>query len=73
MNYLGKEMKESKCPLCGEKIKVGVKPWIGQKIECPACDAVLEVVGLKPFSLDWPYDDSGYILEDEEESEIESY
>jgi lysine biosynthesis protein LysW len=50
----------SKCPLCGEKIKVGSKPWIGQEVMCPACDAILEVVELNPLSLDWPYDDEGY-------------
>ena len=50
----------AKCPLCGEKIKVGTKPWIGQEIECPACDAILEVVGLNPVSLDCPYEDEGY-------------
>ena len=64
-------MKETKCPLCGERIKVGVKPWRGQEITCPACDAILEVVGLNPISLDWPYSDEGYIglgyEEDEEE------
>ena len=54
-------MKEAKCPLCKEKIKMGIRPWKGQQIECPACDAVLEVVGLNPVSLDWPYDDAGYI------------
>lgn len=54
-------MKESKCPLCGERIKVGVKVWKGQRVDCPACDAVLEVVGLNPLSLDWPYDDEGYL------------
>jgi lysine biosynthesis protein LysW len=66
---MGKEMKESKCPLCGERIKVGVKPWIGQHIECPACDAGLEVVGLNPLSLDWPYDDEGFLELDFEEEE----
>jgi lysine biosynthesis protein LysW len=67
-------MKEAKCPLCGEKIKVGVKPWRGQQIECPACDAVLEVVGLNPVSLDWPYDDTGYIdFDEEEEGEYDRY
>jgi len=62
-------MKEAKCPLCREKLKVGVRPWRGQQIECTACDAVLEVIGLNPISLDWPYDDSGYIgfgFDDEE-------
>ncbi len=54
------EMIVAKCPLCGEKVKVGTKPWIGQELVCPACDAVLEVVGMNPVSLDWPYDDEGY-------------
>jgi lysine biosynthesis protein LysW len=68
-------MKEAKCPLCGERIKVGVKPWVGQQLECPACDAILEVVGLNPVSLDWPYDDAGYIGYDseDEEGEYEEY
>ena len=68
------EMLVAKCPLCGEKVKVGTKPWIGQEVGCPACDAVLEVVGLNPVSLDWPYDDEGYDDEadyDEEEYEYE--
>ena len=54
-------MSVAKCPLCGEKIKVGNQPWIGQEFTCPACDAVLEVVKLDPVSLDWPYDDDGYL------------
>jgi lysine biosynthesis protein LysW len=64
-------MKEAKCPLCGEKIKIGVKPWKGQKLECPACEEILEVVTLNPLSLDWPYDDSGYLNFDYEEEEAE--
>ena len=53
-------MTVAKCPLCGERVKVGTKPWIGQEITCPACDAILEVVGINPVSLDWPYEDEGY-------------
>jgi lysine biosynthesis protein LysW len=68
-------MKEAKCPLCGEKIKISVTPWKGQKLECPACEEVLEVVTLNPLSLDWPYDDSGYLDFDygEEETEYNNY
>jgi lysine biosynthesis protein LysW len=68
-------MKEAKCPLCGEKIKVGARPWRGQQLECPACEAVLEVIGLNPVSLDWVYDDTGYISfdYDEEEEEYDQY
>ena len=58
-------MKETKCPLCGEKIRVDSKPWIGQEVGCPACDATLEVVGLNPVSLDCPYDDEGYLDSDD--------
>lgn len=64
-------MKEAKCPLCGERIKVGVKPWVGQNVECPACEAILEVVELSPVSLDWPYEDDGYVSPDFEEDEYE--
>lgn len=64
-------MKEARCPLCRERIKIGVKPWRGQQLECPACDALLEVVGLNPISLDWPYDDSGYIGAEYNEEEAE--
>ncbi len=64
-------MKEAQCPLCRERIKIGVKTWRGQQLECPACDAVLEVVGLSPISLNGPYDDSGYIGFDYSEEEPE--
>jgi lysine biosynthesis protein LysW len=66
--------QEAKCPLCGERIRFRAKPWIGYIVDCPACDASLEVVELKPLSLDWPYDDSGYLsLDYEEEGEINIY
>jgi lysine biosynthesis protein LysW len=63
-------MTITKCPLCGEKVRVGTKPWIGQEVDCPACDATLEVVSLRPLSLDWPYDDEGYEPDSEEEYEL---
>jgi hypothetical protein len=66
-------MKEAQCPLCREKFKIGVKPWRGQQIECTACDAILEVVGLNPISLDWPYDDTGYLGFDDEEVEFNKH
>jgi len=71
MVYKGSEMPISKCPLCGEKVKVELKAWIGQEYECPACDAVLEVVGLNPVSLDWPYEDGGYYSPDYDIEEYE--
>ena len=66
-------MDIAKCPLCGEKIKFVSKPWMGQEVECPACDAWLEVVTLRPLSLDWPYDDEGYYETEYEDYENEEY
>ncbi|MFN2152807.1 MAG: hypothetical protein ACK2T5_14480 [Anaerolineales bacterium] len=64
-------MTIAKCPLCGEKVRVGTKPWIGQEVDCPACDATLEVVSLRPLSLDWPYDDEGYEIDSEDDYELD--
>ena len=65
-------MSDAKCPLCGEKIKIGNRPWLGQQVDCPACDAVLEVISLHPLALDWPYDDEGYYATDyDDEEELE--
>ena len=64
-------MSNAKCPLCGENIKMNNKPWVGQQVGCPACDATLEVVGLHPLSLDWPYDDEGYYETDYDDEEFE--
>ena len=66
-------MTLAKCPLCGEKVKVGTKPWMGQQVDCPACDANLEVVSLHPLSLDWPYDDEGYNEPDYDDYEDDEY
>ena len=66
-------MSIAKCPLCGEKIKIVTRPWLGQEVGCPACDAGLEVVSLKPLSLDWPYDDEGYYEASYDDREIEDY
>ena len=59
----------AKCSLCGEKVKIGTKPWIGQEVTCPACEATLKVVTLQPLSIDWPYDDDGYYYDDDNEEE----
>ena len=50
-------MRTSKCPLCGEKITLKETIWIGQKIECPACEELLEVAEVDPVSLYFPFDD----------------
>lgn len=57
-------MITSDCPLCGEEIKMGLLLKFGQRLNCPTCDAVLEVVGLNPIKLDWLYFD--HYLEDDD-------
>ena len=58
---------EAKCPLCGERVRIKGSPYIHQGVDCHGCDAMLEVISLKPLSLDWPYDDDffpSYVDED---------
>ena len=61
-------MNTVKCPLCSYSIEISNKPFHGQIIPCPGCDANLEVIRVQPLELDWPYDDEGYleIYEDED-------
>ena len=55
-------MKTTRCPMCKSNINLRHKPWKGQFIDCPSCEAVLEVVRLNPLELDWTYgvNDSSY-------------
>ncbi len=55
------------CPSCGAKVRMQVKPKMGQKTTCLMCKAELEVVWLEPVELDWPYDEDEDALEDLEE------
>jgi lysine biosynthesis protein LysW len=50
-------MKNAECLICGEFIEIGLKLKYGQRLHCPACNAVLEVVDLDPIKLDWLYFD----------------
>ncbi|MGC9398946.1 MAG: lysine biosynthesis protein LysW [Anaerolineae bacterium] len=45
------------CPSCGETMRLGDKPKLGERITCPECGEVLEVVELNPVELDWAFDD----------------
>lgn len=58
----------SKCPMCGEKIKLSHKVWLGQDVICPVCDAELEVVNLNPVELDWVGEEDYY---DDDEPEFD--
>lgn len=50
-------MKNAECLVCGDFIEVGLKLKYGQRLHCPACNAVLEVIDLNPIKLDWLYFD----------------
>jgi hypothetical protein len=54
-------LKNAKCPLCLEKVHLGSKMDIGDRVICPGCDAQLEIISLFPPEIDWPYDsDDGF-------------
>jgi uncharacterized paraquat-inducible protein A len=44
--------KESFCPECDHRLKVGAHPHLGQKIRCPSCETGLVVTSLSPLDLD---------------------
>jgi lysine biosynthesis protein LysW len=48
-------MKRTRCPMCQSNIIIRHKPWLGQNIRCPSCEAILEVVFLNPLELDWTF------------------
>jgi alpha-aminoadipate carrier protein LysW len=55
------------CPSCHEDIKLRGKVTLGQAVDCPYCEAELEVIYLDPVELDWA--DEPYDAWDEEEWE----
>jgi lysine biosynthesis protein LysW len=68
-------MAKADCPSCGNKVPLGPKPKMGQRVKCSACYTELEVVWLEPVELDWPYDDDDdeYDEFDEADYEEETY
>lgn len=53
-------MNTAKCPICEEKIEVGKKVKFLERLCCPTCEALLEVVNTDPIELDWIYYDEHY-------------
>ena len=49
--------KMAKCPSCMFKVDIGEKPRFGQRIKCPDCEAVLEIIQINPPILDWLFDE----------------
>jgi len=63
------QVARATCPDCEERILVQGPARIGQKVNCPNCDAELEVIAVDPVELDWVYDDYDG-EEDEDEDEV---
>ena len=61
-------MAFSYCPDCGGRIQVDRRPWIGQPVFCPRCDADLEVVETSPTRLE----STDNLLEDNWERDLKS-
>jgi len=57
----------AECPDCGEKVTLRGTVTLGQRVTCPHCESVLEVVESDPVELDWAYDEDWD--QDEEEDE----
>lgn len=50
-------MNEAICPICTEKVEVSKKVKFLERISCPTCEALLEIVNLDPIELDWIFYD----------------
>jgi len=63
------------CVHCKERISLGARPEVGQRVTCSACQACLELISLNPIELDWAYDGPtgevwGTLLWQEEQSSL---
>ena len=50
-------MKTAICPICEERIQVGKRISIRDRLCCPTCEALLEVMSTNPVEVDWIYYD----------------
>lgn len=50
-------MDEVICPICTEKIEISQNVKFLERISCPTCEALLEVVNVDPIELDWIFYD----------------
>jgi len=54
------------CPECEVKIDFDNSIEVGERVFCPECDIELEVISVKPLTLDYVFEDEDW---DEEEWE----
>ena len=55
------------CPECEAKINFDKPVEVGERVFCPECDIELEVISVKPLTLDYAPDDEDWEEEDWEE------
>jgi lysine biosynthesis protein LysW len=57
------------CPECEAQIDFGnsVEVKVGERVFCPECDIELEVISVKPLTLDYALDDEDWEEDWEEE------
>jgi len=61
-------MQSAECPSCGEEIILPSNVQLGQRVDCPHCDAVLKVIWLDPPELEWldlEVDDEDYEFDED--------
>ena len=63
-----KEKIEADCPSCGELIYFDRQPRLAELVYCWYCEEELEVIGIDPVLLDYPFED-----EDFDEENVEDY
>jgi lysine biosynthesis protein LysW len=54
-------------------MRLAEKPKLGEKITCPECGEVLEVVELNPVELDWAFDDDEYYDDYDDDDDDDDY
>ena len=50
-------MLQAACPECHSQVTFACAPQLGERTECTACRAALEVVKLRPLELDWAFEE----------------
>jgi alpha-aminoadipate carrier protein LysW len=68
MSQVKTQVVSATCPDCGQTVRLRAPVRMGQQVECPHCDAELEVIETDPIELDWMYED-----EDGDEDEDEDW
>ncbi len=60
-------MPYAACPGCDQNIFLRRSPKMGDMVYCDNCEADLEVVGMKPIELDWPWEEDEDELVDDDD------